>query len=367
MMSPIDFPTDLSAIEARIQNVNPIDYGKSRNFYDGKLTYLSPYISRGVISTRLVYEHIRKLELPWSDCEKLIQELAWRDYWQQVWNTKAGYIYQDLKSSQENVHHYNISDTIIKGSTGIEAIDEGIRGLYDTGYMHNHMRMYIASIACNIGGAHWLNPAKWMYYHLLDGDIASNFLSWQWVAGTFSSKKYYANQENINKYFSSEQKNTFLDVSYDEFPLSKIPDVLEAHKAFTEKTILPSKSETTDIVNSRTLIYNYYNLDPQWHKEENYQRILLLEPSVFEKFPISPKCIEFILALSENINGIKLYVGEFDALTKKVDSENLIYKQHPLNAHYEGMEESRDWISSVSGYYPSFFKFWKLAKKEIRW
>jgi len=367
MTSPIDFPTDLPSIKARIQNVRPKLYGDTRNFHNGRLTYLSPYVSRGVISTRMVYDYIKSLKLDWEDCEKLIQELAWRDYWQQVWNEKAGYIYRDLKSSQEAVHHYNISESLLSGRTGIEAIDDGLAKLFQTGYMHNHMRMYVASLACNIGGAHWLNPAKWMYYHLLDGDLASNFLSWQWVAGSFSSKKYFANQENINKYFPSDQRDTFLDVGYDEFPLSEIPEELKANSSFTYQTVLPTHNEVLSIRNDKTLLYNYYNLDPEWHKGENYQRILILEPSVYEKFPISPKCLKFIMDLSENICELKVYVGEIEELEKKIDKEHFIYKQHPLNSHYEGIEESRDWISAVSGYYPSFFKFWKLAKEELRW
>ena len=60
--------------------------------------------------------------------------------------------------------------------------------------------MYVASIACNIAQSHWIVPAKWMYYYLLDADWASNSLSWQWVAGT-NLKKYFANQQNINNLF----------------------------------------------------------------------------------------------------------------------------------------------------------------------
>ncbi|MEO5685193.1 MAG: FAD-binding domain-containing protein [Chitinophagaceae bacterium] len=68
---------------------------------------------------------------------------------------------------------------IAGAKTGITAIDEQITLLYETGYMHNPVRMYLAGITCNIGKAHWLQPARWMYYHLLDGDLASNSLSWQ--------------------------------------------------------------------------------------------------------------------------------------------------------------------------------------------
>ncbi|MFM7912359.1 MAG: deoxyribodipyrimidine photolyase, partial [Bacteroidota bacterium] len=66
-----------------------------------------------------------------------------------------------------------------------------------------------------------------MFYHLLDADWASNALSWQWVAGSFSARKYFANQDNINKYAYSSQKGTFLDVGYDVLGNLEVPLVLQ--------------------------------------------------------------------------------------------------------------------------------------------
>ena len=359
------FPTDILSIEKRIQAIDPVRYASSRNFKNGAVTRLSPYISRGVISTKQVFQFIKTLNLPWSACEKLVQELAWRDYWQQVWMAKGDEIFDDLKHKQNPVLNHQMPTAVLQCNTGIEAVDQAIKLLYETGYMHNHMRMYVASICCNIGNSHWLNPAKWMYSHLLDGDLASNHLSWQWVAGAFSSKKYFANQSNINKYFQSNQQGTFLDVEYEDFASLEIPESLLDTRVFTEETFLPNVSPPNFEKSKTTLIYNYYNLDPYWHQGKYLQRILLLEPSVFEKFPVSQKCIEFALALSKNIPGIKVFVGEFSELLKHLDSKDLIFKEHPLNRHYHGNEESREWLSSVQGYFPSFFAFYKKCKKEI--
>ena len=220
------FPTETKKIYQRIQQIDPVQYARSRNFSDGAVTHLSPYISRGVISTKQVFEHLLALDLPWHGIEKLVQELAWRDYWQNIWIAKGDGINEDLKHAQDPVSNHGISDAIVDHGTGINAIDNAIGDLYKTGYMHNHMRMYVASVACNIAQSHWLTPARWMYYHLLDGDWASNALSWQWVAGSNANKKYYANQDNINKYFNSSQKQTFLDVDYEQFSTLAIPEVL---------------------------------------------------------------------------------------------------------------------------------------------
>lgn len=228
------------------------------------------------------------------------------------------------------------------------------------------MRMYVASICCNIAQSHWLNPAKWMYGHLLDGDIASNYLSWQWVAGAFSNKKYYANQSNINKYFYSSQDRTFLDVDYTDFEKLEIPNKLIETIDFKLKTDLSSFNRNTVESNKTTLIYNYYNLDPNWHSSEDYQRILLLEPSFFNSYPVNEKCIKFALELSDNISNIKVFIGEFSELNQLIGTNKIIYKEHPTNNHYKGIKEEREWLSSVQGYYPSFFSFWKKCKKEIK-
>ncbi len=359
------FPTDLESIERRVHEIKPEKYAATRNFKDGAVTQLSPYISRGVISTKLVYEHIKSLGLPWYKCEKLIQELAWRDYWQQVWRAKGEGIMSDLKQEQTPIDNHNVPESIVNAETGIAAVDQAIKQLYETGYMHNHMRMYVASICCNVANSHWLQPARWLYFHLLDGDLASNNLSWQWVAGAFSSKKYYANQENINKYFGGNQQNTFLDVEYASFGELEIPDQLKSTVEFDLETVLPAGKKPILEKEKTTLIYTYYNLDPYWYSDEDVQRVLLLEPSFFKAHPVSQKCIDFALELAKNISGIQLLVGEFSEVIDQVEQEYIVYKEHPSTQHFQGKEEQRDWLSAVDGYFPSFFAFWKKCKKEI--
>jgi deoxyribodipyrimidine photo-lyase len=361
------FSTDLSSIENRIRAIDPVSYAGTRNYKDGAVTRLSPYISRGVISTKQVFDYIKTLGLPWYKVEKIVQELAWRDYWQQVWRAKGEGITQDLKQEQTPISNHQIPDAIVKAETGIEEVDNAIKQLYETGYMHNHMRMYVASICCNVANSHWLQPAKWLYSHLLDGDLASNHLSWQWVAGAFSSKKYYANQWNINTYFSGTQKNTFLDVEYEEFENLDVPNQLLDTVSFNLETILPNTDNPKLENNKTTLIYNYYNIDPYWYQSQDVQRIFLMEPSFFKENPVSQKCLDFALDLTKNIDGIQTFVGEFSELIGQINSEHIVYKEHPTNSHYEGKEESREWMSSVKGYYPSFFAFWKRCKKEIRY
>ena len=360
------FPTSYSEILQRIRYIDPIRYGTTRNYINGAVSYLSPYISRGVVSTKFIFTEIINRGYPPEKIEKFIQELAWRDYWQQIWSSKGDAINQDLKHQQYPVSNHYISTVINNGNTGIHAIDTAIKKFYKTGYIHNHLRMYIASITCNIGQSHWKIPAKWMYYHLLDADWASNALSWQWVAGTNANKKYFVNQDNINKYCFTNQKKTFLDVSYEEISRIKTPEILKETSLIKLKTPLPKQQVIDFKKQSPTLIYNFYNIDPNWKKDIVANRILLLEPSIFSKYPISQKTIEFVLAISqENIPNIQVFVGEFHELQNKYHHQKIIFKEHPLNYNYEGIQEARDWMFDVKGYHSSFFSFWKKCKKEM--
>ncbi|OEJ99738.1 FAD-binding domain-containing protein [Roseivirga misakiensis] len=362
----MSFETSFSNILDKIDAIDPKAYAQSRNFVDGAVSYLSPYISRGVISTRFVLESLLKKGYGMPEMEKFVQELAWRDYWQQIWIAKGEDINNDLKREQPDFSHTQIPAAILAGKTGIEVVDEHIAKLWKTGYIHNHMRMYIASIACNIGRSHWKVPAQWMYYHLLDGDWASNALSWQWVAGANANKKYYANQENINTFFYLNQKGSFLDVPYEAFPELETPEILKETQPLRLSTNLPPVSDLKVDASRPTLVYNYYNLDPNWHADLPANRVLLLEPSIFERYPVADHCLEFCQKLGENIPDLQVFVGEFHDLKLKIGQSQVHFKEHPLNGHYEGEEEPRDWMFGVKGYYPSFFAFWKKCKKEIK-
>lgn len=360
-----DFETVYAKILQRIEVIDPIKYGQSRNFIGGSVTYLSPYISRGVISTKEVLLAVLAKGYKLYQIESFVKELAWRDYFQRVGQHKD--LNQDIKQAQFPVAHYKIPDAITLAQTGILGIDEAIRQLYATGYMHNHCRMYTAMLCCNVGQAHWLQPAKWLYYHLLDADWASNSCSWQWVAGANSSKKYYANQENINKHTLTHQTQTFLDISYEALAVMDVPDVLKKKSAFNLKTKLPQPAAIKIDPQLPTYIYNYYNLDPTWQKEEKANRILLLEPSHFEAYPISENSIHFMLALGNNIPNLQLFVCEFSALKLLVEPSTIHYKEHPFNQHYTGISHDRTWmVSEVEGYFPSFFAYWKQIEKYLK-
>ncbi len=215
----------------------------------------------------------------------------------------------DIRFDQADVLTHAMPRAFIDATTGIEAIDLSIEALYETGYMHNHLRMYIAGIACNMSGAHWWTPSQWMYYHLLDGDLASNTCSWQWNAGAFSSKKYITIQTNINEYTGSTQRKTFLDRKYDDIWTTTVPDNMLVYVPLKLTTPLPPQSDVTLDPMIPLIIYTDYSIRPDWMSDISANRILVLAPSHFERFPVSERVIQFMISLAkDNIEGIQIYV-----------------------------------------------------------
>jgi len=358
------FTTDYTEVLRKIATIDPVAYGKSRNYINGAVTRLSPYISRGVISTRQVLENALNRGYKLPQIESFVKELCWRDYFQRVGQHKN--LNEDIRQPQQPVRHLQMPSEVINATSGIQGIDAAIQELNQTGYMHNHCRMYTAALVCNVGQAHWLQPARWMYYHLLDGDWASNACSWQWVAGANSSKKYYANQENINRYTGTAQTGTFLDTTYENLAVMPLPEALMQTENLQLQTQLPPPSPISVDASLPTFIYNYHNLDPLWHQNQPGNRILLLEPDFFAQYPIGSHCINFMLALAQNIPGIQVFVGSFHELVSQYGLSHIHYKEHPFNTGYHGTEESRDWIvPQVNGYFPSFFAYWKKVEKQL--
>ena len=357
-------------IDNLIEVISKLDvsaYARTRNFKNGAVSKLSPYISRGVISTKFVMELLLKEGNDKKKMEKFFQELVWRDYWQKLWQRNQNLL-TDLKYPQQPVKFRSIPKAIVEAETGISAMDECIQEFYETGYIHNHMRMYIAAVCCNIGQYHWLNPAQWMYYNLLDGDWGSNALSWQWVAGTTRQKKYIANQENINKYFSTHDYNTFLNKSYEElYSFNKIPEVLKPTSSLTLKTNLPEERKLKIDDEKDTYVFNSYNLDPKWSENEDVNRILLLEPSHFSTYPVSEHVLSFILKMASEIKDIQIAVMEFDQLHELLPTKKDIhYKEHPFSNHYRGVITERDWIFPNVEATGSFFNYWNKGIKQFK-
>jgi deoxyribodipyrimidine photo-lyase len=226
-----EFEPTLGAMHAKLNSVQASEYARSRNALDGAVTKLSPYITHGMLSLpEVVHSVLQRQPLPVR--HKLVFELGWREYFSHVWQKRGEEIFQSLHPGllPDSAYAAELPSDITQARTGIATIDQAVRSLYATGYLHNHARMWLASYMVHLRKVHWRVGADWMYAHLLDGDLASNHLSWQWVAATSSRKPYLFNADNVARYAppSWHASGSVLDTSYEaleEIARSRTPVV----------------------------------------------------------------------------------------------------------------------------------------------
>jgi deoxyribodipyrimidine photo-lyase len=212
------FEPTLAAARARLAAVRPGDYARTRNQLDGAVTRLSPYITHGLLTLPEVLSTVRQRHAV-DGQHKFVYELGWREFFHHVWHHEGERIFESLHEGPlpEAAYRRELPDDIRGGATGVPVIDQAVRTLYATGWLHNHARMWLASYVVHFRKVHWRAGADWLYGHLLDGDLASNHLSWQWVAGTGSHKPYLFNAENVARYAPQawHSEGTVVDASYE--------------------------------------------------------------------------------------------------------------------------------------------------------
>lgn len=357
----------LADIIEQIDRIDPVAYARTCNYLDGAVTCLSSYISHGVISTPFVAKRLLK-RYSRQECEKLFSEFAWREYFQFQWQDLGDSIFTDIRQPQSSAEAELPSKALLNADSGIEVVDKSIQALLETGYIHNHARMWLAFMHCHVAKTHWYQPAKWLYYHLLDGDLASNYLSWQWVAGTFSNKAYIANQANLNKYSNTHQQGTFLDQDYASIATMKMPSTLRGRQKLQLASALPDPDfDLASCSQGTTLCYSIWNLDANWHANTQANRILLIEPALFDRFPISPKRWQFILHWAHQIPQLQIFVGSFAQLRLALPSNDFVYREHPTCVHWRGKQETRPFLfptpeQPIKGYFP----FYKAVKDKLQ-
>ena len=216
------FAPTLAAARARIAAVQPEAYARTRNAIDGAVTGLSPYITHGFVTltdvlTGVAASHTLDMQ------HKFVFQLGWRAYFRHVWQQRGEGILSSLHEGPLPMESYTaeLPADIRQGCTGVPVVDEAVRTLYSTGMLHNHARLWLASYVVHVRKVHWRAGADWLYGHLLDGDLASNHLSWQWVAGTSSRKPYVFNADNVARYAppSWHSAGSVIDTSYEALDL----------------------------------------------------------------------------------------------------------------------------------------------------
>ena len=191
------------------------EYSKLRNYDFGpesrsNVSCLSPYITHGIIDEKeIIKKSLNKFSF--AKNEKFIQEVLWRTYWKgwlelrpNVWNDYLIELRKIREEFKDNKNYINA----IKGKTNIECFNTWVNELLENNYLHNHTRMWFASIWIFTLNLPWQLGAEFFMQHLYDGDAASNTLGWRWVAGIQTQGKHYlASEWNIKKFTNNRFQN----------------------------------------------------------------------------------------------------------------------------------------------------------------
>ena len=271
---------------------NPQQYARLRNFDFGpdrrhNVSQLSKYISHRLVNE---YDVVRATlgVSTYERAEKFIQEVFWRVYWKgwlehrpTVWYDFIAFDQQDESLRQKNDKNYMAA---VNGETGIACFDSWVHELCNKNYLHNHARMWFASIWIFTLGLPWQAGAQFFLKHLIDGDAASNTLGWRWVAGIQTKGKcYLARSDNISKFTGGRFDNDRLN----EQALPLIDEKVHSLQPIDYEVSPRQKFETLLIMDS--------NLDMLTRNEtKNYKKIYVMSlANDSRQIAISQSVVEF--------------------------------------------------------------------------
>ena len=277
---------------------NLSDYSKLRNFDFGpdnrsNISCLSPYITHGIINELEVIDKSLK-KFSFAKNEKFIQEVLWRVYWK-GWLELRPNVWTEYLQELERVRNEFKDDqnylNTIEGKTDIECFNQWVNELKENNYLHNHTRMWFASIWIFTLELPWQLGAEFFMKHLYDGDAASNTLGWRWVAGIQTQGKHYlASEWNINKFTNNRFKNIKLNEN--------------ATPIFSDKTYPINKKDflNSEILEDQTLLIFENNMTFEFSdfKEHKFKKILLVSNDTNRTINLSEKVLKFKANLLED-------------------------------------------------------------------
>ena len=253
---------------------NLLDYSKLRNFDLGpqkrdNTSCLSPYVTHGLVSEiEIINKSLKKFSFVKN--EKFIQEVLWRVYWKgwlelrpNVWGDYLKELTDIKESFKDNKNYLDA----IEGNTNIECFNEWVNELKNFNYLHNHARMWFASIWIFTLNLPWQLGAEFFMKHLFDGDAASNTLGWRWVAGIQTQgKNYLATEWNIKKFTNNRFQNIKINEVVEPKTTEKNYSIIE--KSFSNPTLLEDK---VLLIFDNSLSFEFADF-----KDQKFKKILII-------------------------------------------------------------------------------------------
>jgi hypothetical protein len=278
---------------------NLLEYSKLRNFDYGpekrsNVSCLSPYITHGIITEKeVIQKSLNKFSF--SKNEKFIQEVLWRTYWKgwlelrpNVWTDYLVELNQ-IKSEFKNNQDYL---SAIEGKTKIECFNEWVKELKENNYLHNHTRMWFASIWIFTLELPWQLGAELFMQHLYDGDAASNTLGWRWVAGIQTQGKHYLASEWTIKKFTN---NRFQNIKLNENAPPKLSE--KSYQILKQNFTNPQNVEDKNLL----IFENNLSFEITDFKDNNFKKIYLVSNNNENRsIKLSEKLVKFKSKLIED-------------------------------------------------------------------
>ena len=323
---------------------NLIEYSKLRNFDFGpdkrsNVSCISPYINHGVVNeSEIINKSLKKFSFIKN--EKFIQEVLWRVYWKgwmelrpKVWTDFLNDLNEIKIKYQNNENYLNA----INGKTNIDCFNYWVDELKKYNYLHNHTRMWFASIWIFTLELPWQLGAEFFMKHLFDGDSASNTLGWRWVAGIQTKGKHYSAQEwNIKKFTN----NKFDKIKLNENSLPKTDgrEYSIINKEFIDNAISEEK---------KLLVFdNNLSFENTEFANKNFEKIfLVLNGNETRKIKLSEKVLNFKKFL---IHDQEIRLKQKSISCEIINIEELKNINEDIYALYPSVGENLDYINSIN-------------------
>ena len=313
----------------RLNTTNIESYTRNRNFLNGDVSKLSPYLRHGCLTLHETADNV--LQRFGAQSQKFVQELAWRDYWRRVWYQQGNAIFSDMEASKVALGSKPLPDFIRQGITGLPCMDGFIRDLTHEGYVHNHARMWFAAYVVHWLKVDWREAADWFEHYLLDGDKASNHLSWQWIASVNSSKPYFFNKENLSRFTGEKYCATCkikcpFDASYEA-----INDKLFVVNGASNAKTYPVNMPTKDALSSHQAVAIYVH-DEMLSGAHPILRKPMAKIFVFDDFlhgnwPL--KRLQFMADCLNELQDVEIWVGNTREILKERGVGQIITQDSP--------------------------------------
>lgn len=355
----------------KLAELDAESYEKNRNFINGSVSKLSPYLRHGCITPKEILMDVHHRF--GSKANKFIAELAYRKFWRENWYRHGDAIFSDMEPAKVAIGDNPLPRFVKQGITGLPCMDEVVRELNNEGYVHNHARMWFAAFVVHWLKVDWREAADWFETQLLDGDLASNHLSWQWIASTYSAKPYYFNKENLSRFTGEKHcANCQMRCPFDD-SYEGLHQQLFAGGVPTEARKYPiqslQKTKSPKDTKVAVLIHDEMLSPTNALMKLAMVKVFVFDERLYEDWPL--KRIQFMMDCLSEMTDVEVWVGQTHEVLAELKIGQVITQNTPnqkiktLLAPYNPIWQDEETLVDVEvslAQLSRFSKYWEKAQ-----